>query len=404
MKIVIRTIIIAIGLTVLMFSSCKEKHHGPIPEINVDSLFIDLGKADVAKRTAMAEKTFQGMRKEQGLNGVVLYAEGGQVLYRKAFGWRNLIKANDSIRIDDQFQLASVSKMFTAEAIMLLYAQGKLNYDDDLTKYIPEFPYKGITIRHLLNHRSGLSRYETLADEHWPDRGVPATNEDIIKLFAQYKPDPYNQPNVTFHYTNVNYALLASVVERVSGQHFEDFMRDQVFAPLGMDRSYIYSLRGTGRLHTYVDTEVQGHDLLRRGARRAQDDYLNGVVGDKVMFSTVDDLYRFSLAIDCGLFLPDSIQQEAFKPGSPEWKRGENYGFGWRLNQKHPGVVFHFGWWKGYRSFFIRDVEKGRVLIVLTNTDNGAFGDLLWDFINDTRVQLPQACPNRSLVYGSSGL
>ena len=404
MKIVIRTIIIAIGLTVLMLPSCKEKHHGPIPEINVDSLFIDLGKADVAKRTAMAEKTFQGMRKEQGLNGVVLYAEGGQVLYRKAFGWRNLIKANDSIRIDDQFQLASVSKMFTAEAIMLLYAQGKLNYDDDLTKYIPEFPYKGITIRHLLNHRSGLSRYETLADEHWPDRGVPATNEDIIKLFAQYKPDPYNQPNVTFHYTNVNYALLASVVERVSGQHFEDFMRDQVFAPLGMDRSYIYSLRGTGRLHTYVDTEVQGHDLLRRGARRAQDDYLNGVVGDKVMFSTVDDLYRFSVAIDCGLFLPDSIQQEAFKPGSPEWKRGENYGFGWRLNQKHPGVVFHFGWWKGYRSFFIRDVEKGRVLIVLTNTDNGAFGDLLWDFINDTRVQLPQACPNRSLVYGSLGL
>ena len=401
MKIIIRTIIIAFGLTVLLLASCKEKHRGPLPELNVDSLFVDLGKANVAKRTAMAEKAFKNMRKEQGLNGVVLYAEGGQVLYRQAFGWRNLIKANDSIRIDDQFQLASVSKMFTAEAIMLLYSQGKLDYDDDLTKYIPEFPYKGVTIRHLLNHRSGLSRYETLADEHWPDRGVPATNEDIIKLFAQYKPDPYNQPNVTFHYTNVNYALLASVVERVSGQHFEDFMREQVFAPLGMERSYIYSLRGTGRLHTYVDTEVQGHDLLRRGARRAQDDYLNGVVGDKVMFSTVDDLYRFSQAIDCQLFLPDSIQQEAFKPGSPEWKRGENYGFGWRLSEKHPGVVYHFGWWKGYRSFFIRDVEKGRVLIVLTNTDNGAIGDLLWDFINDTTVQLPQACPNRSLVWAS---
>ena len=398
MKNIIRTIIIAFGLTVLLLSSCKEKPHGPIPELNIDSLFVNLGKANVIKRTAMAEKAFKEMRKEQGLNGVVLYAEGGQVLYRKAFGWRNLIKANDSIRIDDQFQLASVSKMFTAEAVMLLYSQGKLDYDDDLTKYIPEFPYKGITIRHLLNHRSGLSRYETLADEHWPDRGVPATNDDIIKLFAQYKPDPYNQPDVTFHYTNVNYALLASIVERVSGKHFEDFMKEQVFAPLGMNRSYIYSLRGIGRLHTYVDTEVQGHDLLRKGARRAQDDYLNGVVGDKVMFSTVDDLYRFSMAIDCQLFLPDSIQQEAFKPGSPEWKRGENYGFGWRLNEKHPGVVFHFGWWKGYRSFFIRDVEKGRVLIVLTNTDNGAIGDLLWDFINDTTVQLPQACPNKNLV------
>ena len=404
MKFVFRTILLALGLMFLTFVSCKDKPHGPLPELNIDSLFVDLGKANVAKRTAMAEKAFDAMRKEQGLNGTVLYAEGGRVLYRGAFGWRNLIKANDSIRIDDQFQLASVSKMFTAEAIMLLYSQGKLDYDDDLTKYIPEFPYKGITIRHLLNHRSGLSRYETLADEKWPDRGVPVNNEDIIKLFAQYKPDPYNQPDVTFHYTNVNYVLLASVVERVSGQHFEDFMRDQVFIPLGMEHSYIYSLRGVEHLHTYVDTEVQGHDLLSKGARRAQDDYLNGVVGDKVMFSTVDDLYRFSLAIDCELFLPDTIQQEAFKPGSPQWKKGENYGFGWRMSEKHPGtVVYHFGWWKGYRSFFIRDVEKGRVLIVLTNTNSSAIGDLLWEFINDTSVQIPAACPSRNLMSGIAG-
>ncbi|MBQ3709865.1 MAG: beta-lactamase family protein [Bacteroidales bacterium] len=390
--------LVLVGLISLMLTLCKEKQHGPIPELNIDSLFVDIGKADVVKRTAMAEKTFRNMHKEQGLNGVVLYAEGGQVLYREAFGWRNLVRQKDSIHVDDQFQLASVSKMFTAEAIMLLYSQGKLSYDDDITKYIPEFPYQGITIRNLLNHRSGLSRYETLADEHWPDRGVPAFNDDIIKLFAEYQPDPYNQPDVTFHYTNVNYALLASIVERVSGQHFEDFMKEQIFTPLGMERSYIYSLRGTTRLNTYVDTEVQGHDLLRKGARRAQEDYLNGVVGDKVMYSTVDDLYRFSLAIDCLLFLPDSIQQEAFKPGSPQWKKGENYGFGWRMSEDHPGVLYHFGWWKGYKSYFIRDIEKGRVLIVLTNTNSSALGDLLWDFINDTTVQLPSACPNRNMI------
>ena len=402
MKIVVRIILLAFGLSVLMFSSCGRKPNRTVTELNVDSLFIDLGKADVAKRTAKVEKDFQKIRSEQGLNGVVLYAEGGQVLYRKAFGWRNLIQQKDSLRVDDQFQLSSVSKMFTAEAIMLLYAQGKLDYEDDITKYIPEFPYQGITIRNLLNHRSGLSRYETLADEHWPDRGVPTTNDDIIQLYAKHKPSPYNQPNVTFHYTNVNYALLASVVERVSGQHFEDFMKEQVFAPLGMDRSYIYSLRGTGRLKTYVDTEVQGHDLLRKGARRAQDDYLNGVVGDKVMYSTVDDLYKFSLAIDCQAFLPDSIQQEAFRPGSPEWKNGENYGFGWRMSEKHPGMVYHFGWWKGYRSFFIRDVAKGRVVIVLTNTDNIAVGEMLWDILNDTTVQLSMACPNRNLIFGKA--
>lgn len=383
----------------LMGTSCKERPHGPVPELKVDSLFVDLGKAKVERRMAMAEKAFDEMHRSQYLNGVVLYAEGEQVIFKKAYGWRNLVKQKDSIRLDDQFQLASVSKMFTAEAVMLLYSRGLLDYDDDITKYLPEFPYQGITIRNLLNHRSGLSRYETLADEHWPDRGVPVSNDDIIRLYAQYKPDPYNQPDVTFHYTNVNYALLANIVEKVSGRHFEDFMRDEVFAPLGMERSFIYSLRGVDRIKTYVETDVQGHDLLRKGARRAQDDYLNGVLGDKGMYSTVEDLYRFRVAIDYGLFLPDSIQQEAFVPGSPLWKKGENYGFGWRMNENHPGVLFHFGWWKGYRSFFIRDIAKRRTLIVLTNTDSGVVGDALWEFVNDTTVQLPPVSINKSLVF-----
>lgn len=383
----------------LMGTSCKERPHGPVPELKVDSLFVDLGKAKVERRVAMAEKAFDEMHRSQYLNGVVLYAEGEQVIFKKAYGWRNLVKQKDSIRLDDQFQLASVSKMFTAEAVMLLYSRGLLDYDDDITKYLPEFPYQGITIRNLLNHRSGLSRYETLADERWPDRGVPVSNDDIIRLYAQYKPDPYNQPDVTFHYTNVNYALLANIVEKVSGRHFEDFMRDEVFAPLGMERSFIYSLRGVDRIKTYVETDVQGHDLLRKGARRAQDDYLNGVLGDKGMYSTVEDLYRFRVAIDYGLFLPDSIQQEAFVPGSPFWKKGENYGFGWRMNENHPGVLFHFGWWKGYRSFFIRDIAKRRTLIVLTNTDSGVVGDALWEFVNDTTVQLPPVSINKSLVF-----
>jgi CubicO group peptidase (beta-lactamase class C family) len=367
--------------------------------LKIDSLFVNLSQPALTKRIAATDKAFTEMRKNQGLNGVVLYAEGGQVIYKKAFGWRNLVQQKDSLRIDDQFQLASVSKMFTAEAIMLLYSKGKLNYEDDITKYIPEFPYQGITIRHLLNHRSGLSRYETLADEHWRDRGVPVNNEDVISLYVEHKPAPYNLPDITFHYTNVNYALLASIIERVTKQHFEDFMKEQIFKPIGMDHSYIYSMRDVQRLTTYVDTEVQGHDLLKNGARRSQDDYLNGVLGDKMMYSTVEDLYRFNLALEYDLFLPDSIQQEAFKPGSQEWKKGDNYGFGWRMSEKHPGTVFHFGWWKGYRSFFIRDLEKRRVLIVLTNTDSGAVGDSLWDFINDTTGQLPKASCNKNLIF-----
>ena len=399
MKNVTQAILFVFGLCFLLLASChKKKPEPPTPILNTDSLFIDLGQTKVMQRSAEADRYFTEVCRTKGLNGVVLYAESGQLVFKKAFGWRNLVKQSDSLRVDDQFQLASVSKMFTAEAIMLLYSQGKLNLDDDITKYLPGFPYQGITIRNLLNHRSGLSRYETLADEHWPDRGVPITNDDIIRLYAEYQPEPYNKPNVTFHYTNINYVLLASIVEKVSGQHFEDFMREQVFKPLGMTHSYIYSLRGVDRLKTYVDTEVQGHDLLRQGARKAQDDYLNGALGDKGVYSTVEDLYQFSRAIEYGLFLPDSIQCKAFEPGSAEWKKGENYGFGWRMNEKHPGVLFHFGWWKGYRSFFIRDIEKRRTLIVLTNTDSGAVGDALWEFVNDTTTQLPPSCAFKNSV------
>lgn len=395
MKFHFRVILLVLGVSAtVLFCACGRTRH--VKPLDTEHLFIDLRKEQLARRAEMADRTFSGLRQSVGLNGVVLYAEGDDVIYRKAFGWRDLTRCKDLLRVDDQFQLASVSKMFTAEAVMLLHAQGKLDYDDTLTKYIPDFPYPGITIRHLLNHRSGLSRYETLADEHWPDRTVPLDNESMIDLYRRYHPEPYNQPDVTFHYSNINYALLATVVERASGQPFEEYLREHVFEPLGMDHTYVYSLRGVSSINTFVDTEVQGHDLLKQGARRAQEDYLNGVMGDKMVYSTVDDLYRFAYALDHQLLLPDSLQREAFVPGSPEWKRGENYGFGWRMHERHPGAVYHYGWWKGYRSFFVRDTVLHRTLIILTNTDSGALGEPLWDFIGDTTIRLPEVTPYRN--------
>lgn len=103
----------------------------------------------------------------------MLFAEKGRVIYEKAFGFRDLRLRRDSLKINDSFQLSSLSKMFTAEAIMILKHQKLIDYDMDLRTYIPEFPYEGITIRMLLNHRSGLSRYESLADKYWPDRKKP---------------------------------------------------------------------------------------------------------------------------------------------------------------------------------------------------------------------------------------
>ena len=383
-------------ISILLFSffalfSCGRGKKADYPQINVDSIFIDLNKEIVAKRTKMAETTFNSLH-QSGINGVILYAEQGQIIYEKALGFRNLVgRHKDSLRIDDAFQLSSDSKMFTAEAVMLLKAKGKLDYDDDVKKYIPELPYDGITIRMLLNHRSGLPRYDAMADAFWPDRTIPFSNEAMIKMLAERRPDPYGTPNSTYFYNNINYALLASVVERVSKQHFEDFMKKNIFEPLGMTHSYIYSMRNDKKVSQYMPCEVQGHDIYRSGPTKTQNDYLNGVMGDKIMFSTVEDLYKFNLALDFNLLLPENLQAEAFKPGSPEWKKDENYGFGWRMCKQHPGMYFHFGWWKGYRSVIIRNVVQNRFLVILTNTTINIPSETIWDFISDTAVQLPEA-------------
>ena len=372
---------------------CGRRCSHEIPVVNVDSLFIDMNKAMVAQRTQQADKVFTGMSRN-GLNGVVLYAEQGELVYEEAFGWRDLNKRHkDSIRIDDAFQLSSDSKMFTAEAVMLLKADGKLDYDDDIRKYIPEIPYEGVTIRHLLTHCSGLPRYDSMADEFWPDRKKPFSNEALIAMLAEKTPDPYGTPGGGYFYNNINYALLASVVERASGQNFEDFMRERIFEPCGMTHSYIYSMRDDTAVSLYMPVEVHGHDVYRSGPVKAQNDYLNGVMGDKIMFSTVEDLYKYNQALDQALLLPDSLQCEAFMPGSPNWKNDENYGFGWRMSKEHPDAYFHFGWWKGYRSLIVRDVAHRRFLAILTNTTVQLPSDVIWDFVSDTTVMLPESTP-----------
>lgn len=384
----------------LVSCSSKKEHYTAKeveswPVVKVDSIFKDLDKPIYDRKTAQLDKSFQNLKKKTTFNGTVLFAEKGRILLEKSYGVSNLKTRKGEIKVDDVFQLSSVSKMFTAEAIMILKSRQLLDYDADIKTYIPEFPYEGITTRMLMTHRSGLSRYETLADNNWPDKRKPFTNDDMIDYYIKYKPDPYFSPNNGFHYCNVNYALLASIVERVSGKRFVDFMREDVFDVIGMKDSYIYDMPTDTMVSLYLPNCVQGYYVGRRRPRQAQNEYLNGVKGDKIMFSNVEDMYRFKVAIDYGLLVPDSIQEEAFKPGSPKYsKRKDNYGFGWRISRKHPDCYYHYGWWKGYRSFFMFDKKNDRTLIVLTNTDKGPNSDVFWKMLKDNTISLAPASIN----------
>lgn len=404
-SIVNNTLLIICGiLMIAATSSCSNEDENvyvepevekPLPVVNVDSIFFSLDKELIEKKATNIENTLKNLRRRVGFNGTVLYAEQGRIVYKGAWGFRNLRKRTDSIQENDIFQLSSVSKMFTAEAIMILRNEGLIDYDLDIREYIPEFPYEGVTTRLLLNHRSGLSRYESLADAKWPDRKQPFLNEDMIEYYAKYKPNPYFKPNGGFNYSNVNYALLASIVERVSGMPFADYMRVNIFEPLGMDNSYIYEMNPDKPVSLYIDDVVQGYYTDRRRPMQAPNEYLNGVKGDKMMISNTEDMFKFWTAVDYGLLIPDSIQDEAFKPGSPRSrKRKDNYGFGWRISDKYPGCYYHYGWWKAYRSFFIRDDINDKTIIVLTNTNQGPGADHFWNIINDKTITIPEASVN----------
>lgn len=394
---------ILIVFFVLFLSSCSEKEDTfiepevvkALPIINVDSIFINLDEEIIKKKAASIDKVFSNLRRKVGFNGTVLYAEKGRIIYNKAWGFRDLRKRRDSLHVEDKFQLSSVSKMFTAEAVMILKNEGKIDYDVDIREYIPEFPYEGITTRLLLHHRSGLSRYESLADAKWPDRKKPFLNEDMIEYYVIHQPTPYFKPDKGFNYSNVNYALLASIVERVSGMSFADFMKTRIFEPLGMDNSYIYEMRPDTLVSAYLEDVVQGYYMDRRRPMQAPNEYLNGVKGDKIMMSNTEDMFKFWTAVDYGLLVPDSIQDEAFKPGSPKSKkRKDNYGFGWRIPSKYPGCYYHYGWWKAYRSFFIRDDVNDKTIIILTNTNKGPNSDHFWKIINDKSNPIPPASVN----------
>jgi CubicO group peptidase (beta-lactamase class C family) len=330
---------------------------------------------------------FRDLNRKGVFNGTLLYAENGRVVFEGAYGYADF-STKDSLTLQSQFQLASVSKMFTAAAIMILQQEGLLDYDDTLTRFIPEFPYADITIRQLLTHRSGLSRYMHLADQYW-NMKEPISNEEVIGLYVKHKPEPYFRPDKGFYYCNANYALLASVVERVSEMHFDEYLKEKIFDPLGMNHSFVYNLRNDSVIGRSIAVGVQGHERGGRHFRKVPDHYLNGVMGDKGMYSTVGDMFLFNTALDNGTLIALENLNEAFKPGSPDYRyRKDNYGFGWRLKEDLDSTAYHFGWWKGFRTYYMRDMQNDRVLIALTNTSKGISSTVLWDIIrNATRTE-----------------
>lgn len=357
-------IIITALLSILQSCESAEAQKKQIVPLVIDKIEKKVVNKQYIKKAKELDKFFNRRQKIAGFSGAVLFADHGEVVYKHAFGYANH-KLKTELSTNTKFQIASVSKPFTSYAILLLKQRGELALEDSVQKYFPKFPYKGVTIKLLLIHKSGIPEYNYFSDKYWIDRKTTITNDDVLNLMADNEISRYYLPDKKYNYINTNYAVLASIVEKVSEKSFEIFIKKEIFEPLGMNNSFVY--RRGNKISS--DNVAIGYRSRRR---KIQDHYQNGVVGDKGVYTTVEDLLIFDQALYSGKLVTKENISSAFTPAHKRLYVHDNYGFGWRINGKDPEnkIVYHSGWWKGFRSYFIRQLGKEKTIIVLSNVAN----------------------------------
>ncbi len=309
--------------------------------------------------------TITSLLESTNFNGSVLMAKKGEIIYDACFGYAD-IQNNTIITSDTPFQLASISKTFTAAAVLMLENRGALSVGDRVQSHIPCFPYPDVTIRHLLNHTSGLPNYMYLVERYW-EKQYPPTNEDLLNLFVKHYHHLNFRPGSRFRYSNTGYAFLGLLIERVSNQSFPDFIRKEIFAPLSMDHSFVYDIHQNNNNQT---KRAFGFRRWRNTYIEIPDGQHDGIMGDKGVFSTARDLYLWDRAIANNQLLPDSIWEKASGYTILDNNQTAKYGMGWRVqNFRNKHVAYHPGQWSGFRTILMRFVEDDTALIILNNTN-----------------------------------
>jgi CubicO group peptidase (beta-lactamase class C family) len=364
--------LLLISAYIILIQACssepeKKPKERTQPDEKLDSIAL---RYDPKKADKRIDDFMMKIHKRSGFNGNVLVAKNGKIIYEKAIGWADYLH-RDSLKINSVFELASITKTFTSTAVMMLVENGKLKLDQDVKEFFPDFPYDGITVELLLTHRSGMMNYVYFIDDLWKaqkkNQRIGVSNQEVMKQIAEHKPAPYMKPDRKFHYNNSNYMVLAAIIEKVSGQKYSQFMKENIFTPLGMKQTAVYSKAEYDK----IPVDVVGHD--RNWRRSVAQNFLDGPVGDKGIYSTIHDLYLFDRAMRKGRLLEGSTMDSIYAARNEMEKGHFNYGYGWRtfVEGKHK-VVYHTGWWHGFRHIYLRQLDKDVTIILLTNLTNGS--------------------------------
>jgi CubicO group peptidase (beta-lactamase class C family) len=360
-------------------------------------ILISCGKEKTDQRITNIDNFLNGQVAHFKFNGNVLIADHGKIVYKKSFGVSNFdTKAplNDS----SVFELASVSKQFTAAGILILKEKGKLQLTDSLRKFFPELPYHNITVRHLLNHTSGVPDYESVMNEKW-DRHKIAFNNDMIQFFAKEKTPVEFKPGQSWAYSNTGYALLASIIEKASGQSYKEFLAQNIFSPLKMTHSRIYNTRRSGELvqnyaYGFVWSDSLKTFMLPDSVKRYKMVFwLDGIQGDGVVNSTTEDLLKW----DRGLMSYQILSKETTdamlsRQAVIDSASDQNYGYGVMVSKNDLGnFITHSGGWPGYTTNLERYVDQDLTIIILSNNESASpsISGTLARIYNNQEVEMP---------------
>ena len=300
----------------------------------------------------------------------VLVIKDGRPAFQRGYGVTDL---RTLTKIDEHtnFRLASVTKQFTAMAIMLLVHDGKLRYNEKLTEVFPEFPAYGktITIRNLLNHTSGLSDYEDLMARQHGNNQIPQIHDaGVLALLEEERTGTFPAGS-KWAYSNSGYCVLAMVVEKVSGEPFGDFLRDRIFKPLQMTNTIAYE-KGKNE----VDHRAYGHTKESDGWHETDQSSTSATLGDGGVYTSLVDMDKWDAALREHTLLSEKEMQPALVPVKPTSAPAEenghsgSYGFGWFLDPyKGHARMWHYGETVGFRTSIQRFPKDNLTVVVLCN-------------------------------------
>lgn len=318
--------------------------------------------AQPADKSARVDALLAEYTVEDEPGAVVMVIQDGKVVHKKGYGLADL-ENRTRMGPDTAFDLASVSKQFTAMAIMMLVERGALSYDDTLSRFFPELPpyAKAITVRHLLNHTSGVPDVLT-PDMHRP--GYRPSSRELLSVLAQRR-DAEFSPGDRFRYNNTGYVLLALVVEKASGKPFPRFMRENIFQPLGMARTVIWDESEpviNNRAIPYAPEEGTFKSLPF-----GSDVYIFGAKG---VLTTAEDMYKWDQALYTERLVKASTLREAFTPARLNNGQESYYGYGWALGLDYGlRLVRHDGGYLGFRTIAVRYPDQKFTVVILSNSN-----------------------------------